>query len=91
LLAEADDEFDRMWEELRHVPLPCERCGNDLRDDGSRDVLLGCGACDATICAVCSRIWASMGPAFGEHSMCGMLGHLTLAEQPKFAVAVKRR
>lgn len=86
-----DDWFEQEWERLRHVPLLCKRCGHDLRDDGSLDVLLGCGVCAATICAGCGRIWAADGPASAGHSMHGMVGHLTLSEQHRLPVAVKRR
>lgn len=86
-----DDEFERMWEALRHVPLLCKRCGNDLRDDGSLDVPLDCGACGATVCAHCLLIWAADGPASAEHTMHGMVGHLTLGEQVKAPAPVKRR
>lgn len=81
--------YDDWFARFADLPLLCERCGNDLRQQGSVDAVAPCGVCEITYCARCERIWAGLGPAGISHDDHGFRGHHTIAEQPKIHVARK--
>lgn len=57
--SEIDEDDDDV---LNLVPFHCEKCGNDVTGDGSREKLCRLENCVIFACRNCGYEWASWGP-----------------------------